>query len=286
MSNILDKIRLSGVTYDIIDATALHTLDDNVTSGGTNAVKGSGVYNAITAVTQAIADQHYQTSGDVVTLITQGISGKVDTSVFETYTGTTVPNLLNGKADNEDLNPLFGAVAYDSNSKRINFYHESTTGAVLTYIDATDFVKDGFLESVEIKDVTIEGQSVTCLVFTWNTDAGIQTTNLPISEIFDPSNYVDVATFAAYSAATKTSIDGKASTATTTSINNTLTAHTASTSVHVTSSEKSTWSGKQDALVNQVNIKSINGTSLLGSGNIDIETGGSAYVDGTTLVFI
>lgn len=286
MSNILDKIRLSGVTYDIIDATALHTLDDNVTSGGTNAVKGSGVYNAITAVTQAIADQHYQTSGDVVTLITQGISGKVDTSVFETYTGTTVPNLLNGKADNEDLNPLFGAVAYDSNSKRINFYHESTTGAVLTYIDATDFVKDGFLESVEIKDVTIEGQSVTCLVFTWNTDAGIQTTNLPISEIFDPSNYVDVATFAAYSAATKTSIDGKASTATTTSINNTLTAHTASTSVHVTSSEKSTWNGKQEKLVSGTNIKTINGSSLLGSGNIDIETGGSAYVSGTTLVFI
>lgn len=286
MSNILDKIKLSGVTYDIIDATALHTLDDNVTSGGTNAVKGSGVYAAITAVTQAIADQHYQTSGDVVTLITQGISGKVDTSVFNTYTGTTVPNLLNDKADNSDLDPLFGAVAYDSNSKRINFYHSSTTGSVLSYIDASDFVKDGFLESVEVKDVTIEGQSVTCLVFTWNTDAGIQTTNLPISEIFDPSNYVDVATFAAYSAATKTSIDGKASTATTTSINNTLTAHTASTSVHVTSSEKSTWNNKQEQLVSGTNIKTINGSSLLGSGNIDIETGGSAYVSGTTLVFI
>ena len=58
------------------------------------------------------------------------------------------------------------------------------------------------------------------------------------------------------------------------------------TNKFVTATDKSTWSGKQDALVNQVNIKSINGTSLLGSGNIDIETGGSAYVDGTTLVFI
>ena len=42
----------------------------------------------------------------------------------------------------------------------------------------------------------------------------------------------------------------------------------------VTDSEKTTWSGKQDALVSGTNIKTINSTSLLGSGNIEI--GGSS----------
>ena len=36
MSNILDKIKLSGTTYDIIDATAVHSLDGYYTSGQTN----------------------------------------------------------------------------------------------------------------------------------------------------------------------------------------------------------------------------------------------------------
>ena len=38
----------------------------------------------------------------------------------------------------------------------------------------------------------------------------------------------------------------------------------------VTATEKSTWSGKQDALVSGTNIKTINSTSLLGSGDITI----------------
>ena len=154
MPNI-NEIRLSGTDYTIVDSTALHTLDNTVTSDGANAVKGSGIYAAITAVTEAIANMHYQTSGDVETAIA----------------------------------PLFGAAAYDSATQRINFYHDSTTGAVLTYVDATPFVKDGFLESVDIEDVVIEGETVTCLVFKWNTDAGIQETDIPIADLFDPSNY-------------------------------------------------------------------------------------------------
>jgi hypothetical protein len=38
----------------------------------------------------------------------------------------------------------------------------------------------------------------------------------------------------------------------------------------VTDTEKGTWNGKQDALVNTTNIKSINGESILGSGNLTI----------------
>lgn len=48
-----------------------------------------------------------------------------------------------------------------------------------------------------------------------------------------------------------------------------------STNKVVTASEKTTWNGKQDTLVSGENIKTINNTSLLGSGNITISGGGT-----------
>lgn len=50
---------------------------------------------------------------------------------------------------------------------------------------------------------------------------------------------------------------------------------TTSTNKFVTASDKSTWSGKQDELVSGVNIKTINNESILGSGNITIQGGGT-----------
>lgn len=47
---------------------------------------------------------------------------------------------------------------------------------------------------------------------------------------------------------------------------------TNNTNLFVTSSEKTTWSGKQDALVSGTNIKTINSTSILGSGDITTAT--------------
>lgn len=83
---------------------------------------------------------------------------------------------------------------------------------------------------------------------------------------------------------TENAISGKADTSAVTAVNNVLTAHTADTTIHVTSSDKSTWSGKQDALVSGTNIKTINNQSLLGSGNITISGGsgsGTAAVEVT-----
>ena len=59
------------------------------------------------------------------------------------------------------------------------------------------------------------------------------------------------------------------------------------TNKFVTASEKTTWSGKQDALVSGTNIKTINNESILGSGNISISGGGTAtdvQINGTSIV--
>lgn len=61
-----------------------------------------------------------------------------------------------------------------------------------------------------------------------------------------------------------------------------LTAHTSNTDIHVTATDKSTWSGKQDALVSGTNIKTINNESLLGSGNIALTTEEKEVSIGTT----
>ena len=50
----------------------------------------------------------------------------------------------------------------------------------------------------------------------------------------------------------------------------------------VTDTEKTTWSGKQDALVSGTNIKTINNETILGSGNITI-SGGTTYTAGKFL---
>ena len=259
MSNIITDIKLSGVTYQIQDSTAIHSLDGYWTSGQTES--------AITAATGALAET-----------IAEELSAKTDESAFTAYTSATETTLSN-KADKSEIPAVSGyadAVAYDSGTTTMNFYHGGTGGTVVYSFDASPFLIDGMIDDVKIE--TLSG--VSYLVIDFNTASGKEDIYIPLTDIFDPSNYYTTAqTDSAIEAATS----GKADTSAVTAVNDVLTAHTANTDVHVTTSDKSTWSGKQDALVNQVNIKSINGTSLLGSGDITVQS--LPTVSGTTLVF-
>ena len=277
MSNILNQIKLSGVTYDLQDASAIHSLDGYWTSGQTE----SAITAATNALAEAVAEElSAKTDVSAFTAYTSStetaLSGKLDTSTFATYSGN-VDTALASK---------FAGATWNSTDKKIYFYdNASATGTALAYIDGTDFVKDGFLESVTIENKTISGESVPCLVFIWNTDAGIQETDIPLSGIFDPTNYVDVSTFTAYTAATDATLSGKASQSDLNTLSGTVTAHTANTDIHVTTSDKSTWNAKQDALVSGTNIKTVGGNSLLGSGDVPFPPGMTASVSGTTLIF-
>ena len=75
---------------------------------------------------------------------------------------------------------------YNKTDKKIYFYSGATTENPVANIDATDFIKDGMVSNVEINDVTDSGS---CLVITFNADAGKQAINIPISTIFNPANY-------------------------------------------------------------------------------------------------
>ena len=241
----------------------------------------------------------------------------------------------------QDISDLFNGAEYDTQTKRINFKHGDT---VVAYIDATPFVVDGMIDTVEITSGN--------LVITWNTDAGKQSTSIPLTDIFNPDNYysktetdtllaakansADLATVATtgdyddlsnkptiptvptnVSAFTNdagyttnegtitgitmngvskgtsgvvdlgtviTNISGKQDVIDSShKLDADLVDDTTSTNKFVTSSDKSKWSGKQDALVSGTNIKTINNESILGSGNITIQGGGSSYTAGDNI---
>lgn len=258
MANI-SKLRLSGVTYTIVDETAIHDLSNYYTTAQTD----SQITAATSALAQTIEEAGYQNASQVnaaITAVTNPINATLTAHTANTEIHVTLANkeAWNAKLDAADVEGLFGFVDYDSENKRINFKNTST-GSVLGYVDTTDFVKDGFLQSVTIENKTIEGESVPCLVFVWNTDAGISETDIPLSGIFDPTNYVSVSDFNTYTAATATAIGGKVDTST-------YETYTAATDTAI--------QGKQETLVSGTNIKTINNQSLLGSGDIHIEAQG------------
>ena len=70
------------------------------------------------------------------------------------------------------------SITYDSNTKKIYLKSGNTT---MAEIDATAFIKDGMVSSVEIVDDDI--------VITFNTDAGQEPITIPLADIFDPDQY-------------------------------------------------------------------------------------------------
>ena len=107
----------------------------------------------------------------------QTLSGAIDTNTANIGTLQISASTLNTEK--------FGDVRYVSRSKRINFYSASNSDRVLAWIDATDFIKDGMVDNVEVK--VIGGKSYLVIIF--NTDSGKQPIQISISDIFDASNY-------------------------------------------------------------------------------------------------
>lgn len=301
MANIT-KIRISGSTYSIIDETAIHSLAGYSTTSEMNAA----ITAATDALAESIAEQGYQTATDVQ----NAISGKADTSAVtsvnnaltahtantEIHVTVANKNAWNAKLDASDVEGFFGAVAYDSQTKRINFYNTSVEGDVLGYIDATDFIKDGMVSNVEIKNVTGKG---TCIVITFNSDAGKQAIEIPITQIFDASNYYTTAQTQSYVQGytyDKSTIDQKISQSGTfdptqyydtahtyskTEVNTLLDGKADASTTYTKTQVDTALAGKQATLVSGTNIKTVGGTSLLGSGNVATL---KASLDGETLV--
>ena len=283
MANI-SKLRLSGVTYTIVDETAIHDLSNYYTTAQTD----SQITAATSALAQTIEEAGYQNASQVnaaITAVTNPINETLTAHTANTEIHVTLANkeAWNAKLDAADVEGLFGYSEYDSETHRINFKNTST-GSVISYIDASPFIVDGMVKNVEIKDVSIEGASVKCLVISFNTDAGKQDINIPISQVFDASNYYTKSqTDSAIAAYTydKATIDQKVAeggtfdpslyydkTATDNLLANKADKATTYTKNEVDNAITAATSTKQDTLVSGTNIRTVGGHSVLGSGNI------------------
>lgn len=130
-------------------------------------------------------------------------SDKADKAVTLEGYGITDAKIANGTitlgadsitplTSHQSLDAYVNAASYDSNAKKILLKHDVTTVAE---IDATAFIKDGMVSSVAISN----GK----LVITFNTDAGLEPIEIPLTDIFNPANYYD-------KTATNTLLSGKA----------------------------------------------------------------------------
>lgn len=148
-------------------------------------------YNSIIVITDEsnIATFRSASNNDV---LFSGLIGKIEIG-GEIVTKENINTKFDAIANKEsggggDVTGLFADASYDSQTKRINFYDNG--GNIVSYIDATGFIKDGMVSNVAIS----EGN----LVITFNTDAGQEPISIALTDIFNSENYYN-----------KTEVDGK-----------------------------------------------------------------------------
>ena len=250
---------ISGKTDNVI--TKVQTLSGEVQTVSGEVQTLSGEVQTLSGKVQTVSGEVHTLSGEVQTLSgevhtvsgeVQTVSGEVQTLSGEVHTLSGEVQTLSGKSvtSGEVQTMIDGAVSgypnkaeYNPTDKRIYFKHNNTKLDSMT-IDATDFIKDGMVESVEV----VQNGGTSYLKIVWNLDGSSGSTKdtiyLNIGDLFEADNYYTT---------------GQTSGAT--QIANALAA-------------------KQNSLVSGINIKTINNESILGEGNITIEGGGSSYTAG------
>lgn len=184
-------------------------LNGKVNTGSLATVATSGSYNDLSNKPDLSTKQDTLVSGvNIKTINSQSLLGEgniniegggggtqVQSNWAETDTTsmafiqnkpTNVSSFVNDAGyltQHQSLADVFADVAYDSANTRINFYGKGDTQHtnVLAYVDASDFVVDGMVEDVRIENGN--------LVIDFNTDSGITDISIPLTDIFDPSNY-------------------------------------------------------------------------------------------------
>lgn len=158
-------INVSSDTIEDVGSEPVPGLEDYYTKTETDTAIG----NAITALNLGAASQK-----GVDTSIGDASSSNLPTSdAVKAYVDA------HSGGGGGDTSNLGASIDYDSKTKKIEL--RNAYGVTLSEIDATAFVKDGM-----VNNVAIVGDY---LVITFNTDAGKEAINIPMSSFFDASAY-------------------------------------------------------------------------------------------------
>lgn len=196
-SNTISAVnQLSGNTKAAIDALSAGTVNDinNLSSNTVSAINTLSA-NTVSAINQVAADANSKinelSAGTIAA--DQALEEKINALSATTVTGqdaikvtsggNKVVSLLISEQDNVLTQDVYGLKAnvtltYDSDTKKINL--NGKNNALISQIDATNFIKDGMLDTAfvkvadasdkEIDPAVIIGKTYIVLVF--NTDSG------------------------------------------------------------------------------------------------------------------
>ena len=156
----------------------------------------SGIVGTFDERIDSISETVEAVSGDVETLknaleeeIERATSAETDIRnelSEEAGRAISAETVLDEKIDSEIEGRKASSVAgvdYVPEEKVINFLNANNE--IIDSIDASDFTKDGMIESVYTETVS----GTTFLVIVWNTDAGKETTRINIGDLFEVDNY-------------------------------------------------------------------------------------------------
>lgn len=146
----------------------------------------TGIFDPASYYDKAAADGRFALKGEMS--VAAGTGADADKTTITLMPGVLATVL----SAHQPLDAYFNAAEYDSAGRKILLKHGSVVKA---QIDATAFIKDGMVSSVAISS----GK----LVITFNTDAGLEPIEIPLTDIFNPANYYD-------KTATDTLLSGKA----------------------------------------------------------------------------
>ena len=173
---------LSGDTNDFVTGGSV----DSGTGVINLSVKNQGSY-PVTGLAAYVDSRVNALSGDTNDYVTGG-SVNASTGVINLNVKNQGSYAVSGLAEyvSAQTNGLIADAEYVSSSKTIVFRDKN--GNDVDTIDASAFVKDGMVSSVSV-GTPASGQHAgeDCLIITWNTDAGKDTTEIPLSEFFDPA---------------------------------------------------------------------------------------------------
>ena len=181
INEAFNKIETIITTDERVTAAAL--IDLNAKISGISGSVDTAV-NAIEAETGRATTAEAAISGAVTDEVSraQGVEGTISGNVTsETTRAKGVEQEISGK-----VGTAFSGVSYNSGTKKIVF--NKISGETVE-LDATAFIKDGMVDNVVITSITSGASQVTVLAITFNCDAGKEEIDIPISDIFNASNY-------------------------------------------------------------------------------------------------
>jgi hypothetical protein len=157
-----------------IDTVSGDVISETSRAEGAEIALGGRIDNETTARTAA--DSALQSAINNETSARTAADEAIDAKIVEL--SGSVETLGDDKADKANA---VASAEYVSSSTTIDL--KNISGDVISQVDASDFIIDGMVDDVKVENGY--------LVITFNTDAGKQDIQIPLTSIFDPSNYYD-----------------------------------------------------------------------------------------------